>query len=565
MSAPKVFVLPTPWALFDPEADKAGYGRLPLKPDVPVSVSAGRPIYLAAAVNLSIRISGYKMAVHRIGGYYRLGDDEYALYLLSVGVRASEDNLEIEANGEWIGTISVDGYIPRPAFSAGQYNSEVPEGRAETLDRFLLSLVDLIQMTFDPQYETHQIMWDRLQIAWTDQDAESTTPPMSLIVRHAEKYGSLVRDLVERPRHLLRRQRELTPIDRVQQLDVSCIRWLSRQSGHTVYERAGPKQKIMAVQRHESLDTLENRVLRDFSLRTSREATRYSNNHYRLKTSNRWNLVHQYGRRCHRSIRELTERGVAEAHAPVVPNFVLLQDVRYRHLWRAYLEIIRRQDEEDECWRWQHNLWQDFCRFLTHLSLRQSEEFSRIAEAPLRVSMEQVRGVWGQISSQSGTWLISDGVDETYVVSLIWSTDIKHPKTEHWMTGLGCDTYLYVQRLSDNADGFISIWGYHGFSSKPELLEDLAASCDRALKRVQDNEKLQRDMDLHLRGIILVSNAFHDTTRHGVLPERSLKKLHGGDAVSVDRVGAKRSDIDSAINRLSESIAWHVTKLFGGR
>ena len=564
MALNKAFVLPSPWALFDPKAESAGYGRMPLSVANDTIVEAGRPIYLAVPANKKVRVSGYKMAVHLVGADFLLGSEAYTLYLLSVGVRPSERNLEVDFDGERAGKIKILGYLPRPAYSAGTDNADIPETRAETLDGFLLQLVNLIQMTEDPQYEEYQIVWDRLQNAWNDEDAERTIPPMSLIVRHAHKYGSLVRDLIEKPRHLLRRQRELTNVDRVQQLDVSCVRWLSRQPGETVYERAGPRQKIMAVQRQESINTLENRVLRDFAVRTTREATQYTRHYEKLKSTPRWADVYSYGRRCHRAMKELVALDVSQVQQPVVPNFVLLQDSRYRFLWQGYLELLRRKEEEDECWRWQHRLWLDCSRLLMHLSLRQGSEFTSVAEVPLRINSEQVRGVWSLIGSQSGVWAYSSNDNETYIISLIWTTDIFHPKIGDWLSGLGCNTCLHIERLSDHAEGYIAMWGYHQFADAIEDLQNLSESCSRAIHALSSYHSLTTDQGLNIRGLILASDAYKETVKQGVLQEKLQSKFHKTDTVVAMRVGAARADLKSTMSRLSKLLKSQITKLFDG-
>lgn len=539
----------------DPEAVSKGYGRIALSIDSVTVVEAGRPVYLAVPAESEIRVSGFKMAVQRIGGRYTLGDAEYTLHLLSVGVRPSEKAVEIESDGRYVGNILTNGYVPRPAFTAQSANTSTPEERAELLDIFLLSIIDLIQMTVDPQYEKYQIAWDRLERAWTDQESESTIPPMSLIVRHAQKHGALVRDLYEKPRHLLRRERKLTSVDRVQQLDIACVRWLSRQPGRNVYERAGPKQRILAVQRFESLDTLENRVFADFSLRTSREATNYTKRYERLKLSTRWAQVFRYGRRCHHVQKDMAENGVSVLHQPVVPNFVLLQDIRYRRLWQAYRELKRKMDEEDECWRWQHRLWLDYARLITHLSLRREENFEPLAETPLRINEEQERGLWVGMGAQSGTWLFNDQESEIYVVSFIWSTESDHPKTGKWAYGLGCPAHLHIQRLSDSREGFIAFWGYHSFAENSADLSTIATSADNAISGTKQYHLITEDQHLMLRGLVLVSE-FRQIG--GV----SLEKVKKVNATSALRVGASFEERQRAMRRIATSVKAHIQSMF---
>ena len=67
MPGARLFVLPSPWALFDIQAEQAGYGRIPLDPNELTEIVAGRPVYLAVPAGSDVRISGYKMAAHRLG------------------------------------------------------------------------------------------------------------------------------------------------------------------------------------------------------------------------------------------------------------------------------------------------------------------------------------------------------------------------------------------------------------------------------------------------------------------------------------------------------------------
>ena len=562
MSGGAIFVLPSPWALFDPKADEAGYGRKALDPTRVTELRAGRPVYLAAPAGCTVYVSGYKMAAQPFGRTYRLGDVDYALYLLSAGVRPNENRLEIEVDGAHAGGLMFKGHIARPTFTAGRDNTDTPEARAEILDGFLLSIVNLIQMTSDPNYDKYQIVWDRLQFAWDDEEAENTVPPMALIVRHADKYATLIGDLLKKPRQLLRRKRELTTVDHVQQLDVSCVRWLSRQPGRTVYERAGPRQRIMAVQRYESVDTLENRVLMDYAMRAHREATQYTRTYEKLHESQRWRKVDSYGRRCRHTRLDLAALDVSRLSPPVVPNFVLLQDARYRYLWRAYLEIRRRQDEEDECWRWQHRLWSDYVRLIMHLSLRKSDEFERIAETPLRISAEQFRGVWTMIGAQSASWAYRYENGEDFVISLVWDANREHPKVKSWLAGLGCNTFLHVARLSDNEEGYIAIWGYHGYDTETEDIESLALSGARALERAINLNEVVFDEAARASGLIVVSQPYGPSVRDGILGDKRLKKYATAGDVAALRIGPSRGDIKSAEKWMGEIVPMFIRRMF---
>ncbi len=76
-----------------------------------------------------------------------------------------------------------------------------------------------------------------------------------------------------------------------------CLRWLCRQPGYDAIEKAGAKQRILAITRRENYNTLENRgIFKDFLMRCSRETDQYLR-----KNQNRF-LKHEkikYVRRLH--------------------------------------------------------------------------------------------------------------------------------------------------------------------------------------------------------------------------------------------------------------------------
>lgn len=349
--------------------------------------------------------------------------------------------------------------------------------------------------------------------------------------------------------------RGLTPVDRVQQLDISCVRWLSRQPGTKVYERAGPRQRILAVQRHQSVDTLENRVLVDFAKRTKLSASKYSKRYEKLKKSDRWALVDLYGRRSHRMGRDLREAGVSTIHPPIVPNFVLLQDVRYRRLWKAYLELLRQSDEEDECWRWQHRLWLDYTRLLVHLSVRANENFLPLAETPLRINEEQARGSWVSMSGQqSGAWLALPETADESVVSLIWSLTSNHQKIQPWMHALGCQAIFHIQRLSDSREAYVALWTYHSFSNSRPDLESLGQSAKNAIENCQHNARLVEDVEISLTGLVIASD-FQEPHR---------LRVHGTEngEVIVLKTGITHSSRQTVFRQLPKSLIDHIQTMF---
>ncbi|MBV5332851.1 hypothetical protein JZU54_04670, partial [bacterium] len=82
------------------------------------------------------------------------------------------------------------------------------------------------------------------------------TPEESLVTLVTRECLSEVEQVVRDLRKVLVREQQRVPLGRVQQVDAHCLRWLSRQPGRDAAEKAGGRQRILAVVRRESFDTL---------------------------------------------------------------------------------------------------------------------------------------------------------------------------------------------------------------------------------------------------------------------------------------------------------------------
>ena len=538
----QAYVLSSPWALFD----TARSGRRPLSLKHPVGVFAGSPLFLAAPAETRVDVDGQRLGAQQETNAFHLGHRRYVLHSLSVGTRDEDATMSVRLDDEVIGRIEILGHLPRPSWSLGRKHNLPSDPRQERLDLFLLGLVDLIRLAEDPAVSWHESGWARLSQAWTGDEIRLSDPPMALIVRHAETLQRLLDDLGRHTRHILSRTRAMTPVGLVQQLDIASVRWLSRQPGRHVYERAGPRQRILAVRRFEDLDTLENRVLRDLAAKSEGLATAYTRRYLALNASMRWKLVDEYGRLCRRLARTLRDSDIGLPRPPIVPNYPLLQERRYRRVWRAYREIIRHIDEQDECWRWQHRLWADFCRLATQVALLSLEKFRVIAESPLRIATEQQRGRWALVDAHSGVFLLHDDQGlPVAVVSVLWDTTAEHPKLEPWMAGLGAATVLHLQRLKDGKETYLLLWPLHLFGEKIPDLRQIAESGQRALDRCLSELELADNVKIRVKGLVLVSNfdTGQKTTgrkvhRAGAVVAVQLSAGYDGLRMDIDHLGA---------------------------
>lgn len=355
------------------------------------------------------------------------------------------------------------------------------------LYRFVLAIMARMH-DFEAALSEGQDPWDFVLQRWIDPQA-ARDPTMDILVRHALDNRSRWADIAENPRRVLNRRREKMPLSRVQELDTACMQWLSRQPGNTLAERAGGRQRILALARFENRNTLENRILRDLLERSSSASREYlSLNTDSIKTgasrrTARYAIVKQYGRECRRLSRELVQQGVHGAPDIVQPNYVLLHDNRYRHVWTAWQEIIRRERAMDDLWRWQRRSWVEFCKAALALALMVSNGARLVAASPLYFRPEHRRGEW--LVHDDPLVVIAN--DESGWVAEILTGN--SPDVPHKMRELGAAIWV---RYSDYAGGdytYLPVWVIHTVRDDVSLA-DMVDSANESFGYLRDKAML---------------------------------------------------------------------------
>lgn len=203
-------------------------------------------------------------------------------------------------------------------------------------------------------------------------------PPQQLVSMIANQYLILIENLIYSMRKVLRRKRDMVSISDVQQVDAHCLRWLARQPGNFAQEKAGERQKLMAVVREETKNTLENRVLKDFIFRVEILSRRYLQQYENLyPSSDRIRTVKRL-RSCLINALKLPEiQNIPEIKSLVQPNYVLLHDARYSKLWELYRLVLAHARMSEIVWPKRHKLFAEvFCTWVvTRLSLEYKSFF----------------------------------------------------------------------------------------------------------------------------------------------------------------------------------------------
>ena len=115
-------------------------------------------------------------------------------------------------------------------------------------------------------------------------------------------------------------------------------------------EQAGQKQRLLAVIRRESFDTLENRVTLDFCRRSRQAVRSYKEQNAKFAAfdpekqtgSKRLAKVLNYGKYCESYLGDSVWDGVSALAEPCrTPNYALAQNPLYVEVWREYLKLLR--------------------------------------------------------------------------------------------------------------------------------------------------------------------------------------------------------------------------------
>lgn len=202
--------------------------------------------------------------------------------------------------------------------------------------------------------------------------------PERLVSVIAKDHLWLIERLLGSMRKTLRRKRDYVPVPEVQQVDAHCLRWLARQPGQRAYEKAGTRQKLMAVVREETRNTPENRVLKDFLRRVFVLARRYVRSYeQKYPSSERVRAVRHLYVVLSNALKLPEIQCLPQIATAVKPNYVLLHDPIYSRLWELYRLVLAQTRIAELVWPARHRLFSEyfFLFFFVHLNLEYKKSF----------------------------------------------------------------------------------------------------------------------------------------------------------------------------------------------
>lgn len=354
-----------------------------------------------------------------------------------------------------IGSVTVhltqDGVTPRPSIQHA-----LPE--SEALDLLVRWMSHGFQeLAHERLGDEHAKLPGQVRRTWVDAnkvwlEPDLAEPRMELIVRLAQDVAlrDKLQSISRSPRRILARIRTETPVGRIQELDAICIRKYAEKPGRSAMEKAGDKQRLLAVQRRTSHDTLENRVavwvLEAIAARASKWVALHA---MHLNSGSRRALaVKRFGKTtCQwRQGEALAEVSAAMLSHRVQANYPLQLDQRYKRIYAAYVELLKYHRVEDDAWMWRRVLWSETVKQLLACAFNENWGKTALDSCPY-YRVEPDRGSWIGSHPTPGPYVHPKFgqmvlLDAREAQGMAWSKTAPAAWMKH-VGVLGCDSIIW--------------------------------------------------------------------------------------------------------------------------
>ncbi len=328
-----------------------------------------------------------------------------------------------------------------------------------------------------------KLPWSNILIYLKTIAVQAQEPRMALIVHITERMRRQLPQVVQAARRILVRERTMVPALRVAETDTACLRWYVRQPGTTSAQKAAAnRHRLLAVTRRESLDTLENMVLKDFLKRCSLESGRYLNfdcTADQRTQSERGRNVNSFGHICADLGRLPQMKHIPPPPAAIRPNYVLQNDSRYKNIWELYRKLLCREDEEDRLWDWQARTWADIARMLVSAALIYLKkenggarlfQLTEILESVLVILQEQRLGTRLDHGSEPGPFLVKPNENvqgQGVVLEMVHPTLAHEHESTKDLGRMGGHLYLVFTPLDGSPQTVLVLWAVHTAGCDP--------------------------------------------------------------------------------------------------
>jgi len=319
--------------------------------------------------------------------------------------------------------------------------------------------------------------------------SSKSEPRMALIVKLARELPDVLADVCRRPRQVLRRVRQRQDVGRIQELDAACLRWLARQPGKTIIEKAGPKQQLLGVMRVEDTDTPENRMVKDLLRRAHRECRRYLMEHRSFGEHTRVRDVRRFDQLVVSLRRTSAFASVRPLAGVARPNYVLQHDPRYRRLWDAYILLVHQEKQQDSVWRWRQRTWAEQCGLSMLSSIQSLPATGPAMRSDMLFQYEHATGAFLGPATQIGHWTCGDPRNAFRIDFLLGSQMADYPGISNNLRMLSPDYVLVFSTDRNGRHGarMLGVWTIFDFGRSHNDLSRHAESLNSAVEQYLGN------------------------------------------------------------------------------
>jgi hypothetical protein len=329
-------------------------------------------------------------------------------------------------------------------------SSELSELIRESL-RYVQRLEVIIKdYSIDRDQPVNRVDWAVAldQLSQTDWSGELMRKP--LIVDLAEKQHYPLKEIARGAKRVLRRKRDTERLSKAREFDKATLIRIAQLPGRTISEKAGPKQRIPAVKRFESTDTLENRVVEHFCRLSEAEWLRNERDEQTALSLEWQRLASGFVGLCKRVKRSDDFSTISKLTSPChAPNYTLEQNTNYRAVWQGYRKLIKRQAEREECWAWARRVFLNrayvYAAELYQLLFPEANAVHIPYYKHLRARLTHQYGLWFEPNSLPGPRIFRDEVNAIQTAYLLSPTDVKDGFSD------------FTEILSLNADAYITL------------------------------------------------------------------------------------------------------------
>ena len=311
-------------------------------------------------------------------------------------------------------------------------NSKQAEQFELFFDRIMNAMLFLFRACLHAdEYKKYKVYWD--QILDEIHKNKDDDPAKYALVVDLARLPELIHPIdriTEKPKRVLQRVHAQERIQKVQEVDIKCIIDLARRPGSILAEKAGAKQRILAIKRTEKINILENRVTKHCCSLAAKAAKRYLNEHEKINInkSPRKKMVLKLFKESKRLPLKSTFSDVVNLLEPCrQPNYTLMQNADYYKVWKAYIQLVKNEDLRADLWQWNRRMWADYMGlFLSDILFAfqkkmTDKSFLGIGE----------KTVFGKRKHEAGLWFLTDTLPGPYIVN----PDSSTPGTLYFIQG----------------------------------------------------------------------------------------------------------------------------------